>query len=254
VCGVANHFKNFSPQKKIRVPIPPNSRGYCTYLPKRKFKVQNVKKTMNIYVGLSGVAGAGKDLFFSLLSQKINCSKYSLADSLKKEVSEWCVDHYNIHPLTCSRQEKDLIRPLLVTHGTIKRNKTYGRHWVEKLNKKINKNNLTNSIVIITDIRYDDYPEDEVYWLKEELGGYLVHISLYEEVSTDPLLKEYKPPANEEERRNDPKLKGGADYIVDWKREKDKSHLDHHMENFLEWLKKKHNRHPAYKKAERGGV
>lgn len=210
-----------------------------------------------MYIGLSGVAGAGKDLFFSLLSKKVNCVRYSIADNLKKEVTEWCCDHYGIHPLTCSRAEKDLIRPLLVTHGTIKRGQSNGRHWIEALNKKIknNKNNLINSIVIITDVRYDDYPEDEVYWLKEELGGCLVHISLYDVVCRlNADFKKYVMPANEEEARNNPKLQNQADYVIEWPREKNKALLETHIDTFLEWLKKKDDRYSAYQKAERGGL
>ena len=207
-----------------------------------------------MYIGLSGVAGAGKDLFFSLLSKKVNCVRYSIADNLKKEVTEWCRDHYGIHPLTCSRAEKDLIRPILVAHGTIKRNKSNGRHWINKLNKKI-KNNMTSSTVIITDIRYDDYPEDEVHWLMKELGGYLVHISLYDVVPRLNVdFKKFVMPANEEEARNNPKLQNKADYIIEWPREEDKTLLETHVNAFLEWFKKKENRYSAYQKAERGGV
>lgn len=210
-----------------------------------------------MYIGLSGVAGAGKDLFFSLLSRKMKCTKFSLADALKKEVSPFTQKFYGIDPLTCSREKKEAIRPLLVTHGTIKRSQSNGRHWINKLNKKIknNKNNLASSIVIITDIRYDDYPEDEVYWLMEELGGYLVHISLYDVVPRlNADFRKYVMPANEEEARNNPKLQNKADYIIEWPREKDKALLGTHVNAFLEWLKKKENRYSAYQKAEGGGV
>ncbi len=210
---------------------------------------------MSTYIGLSGVAGSGKDLFFSLLSQKINCERYSLADSLKKEVSEFTKEQYDIDATNCSRSEKDLIRPILVAHGTIKRDRSNGRHWIEKINKKINKNNLTNSVVVITDIRYDDYSEDEVHWLKNELGGYLVHITLFDEVQRlNGLFKKYKTAINEEEARNNPKLAEKADFKIEWKREKDRNLLNQHIENFLEWLKEKDDRYPAYKKAETGGV
>ena len=209
---------------------------------------------MNMYIGLSGVAGAGKDLFFSLLSRKMKCTKFSLADALKKEVSPFTQEFYGIDPLTCSRKEKERIRPLLVTHGSIKRDQSNGRHWINKLNKKI-KNNMTSSTVIITDIRYDDYPEDEVHWLMKELGGYLVHISLYDVVPRLNVdFKKYVMPANEEEAKNNPKLQSKADYIIEWPREEDKALLETHVNTFLEWFKKKENRYSAYQKAEGGGV
>ena len=205
-------------------------------------------------VGLSGVAGAGKDLFFKLLSKKLNCQKFSLADALKAEVAPFCFDQYGVHPLTCSREQKDSIRPFLVFHGSFKRNLTNGRHWIEELNKKINKNNLTNSIVVITDIRYDDYPKDEVHWLKKELGGLLVHVSMYEETPSlcGSHCKYFKRPINEEEGRNDPKIKAQADYAVEWKKVKGDVHkqLEPYIDGFIAWLDRKEDGLSAYKKAE----
>ena len=206
-------------------------------------------------IGLSGVAGAGKDLFFSLLSKKLNCRKFSLADALKIETTPFCRDQYGIHPLTCSRKEKDLIRPFLVFHGTFKRNLSEGRHWINKLNKEI-KNNLANSIVVITDIRYDDYPKDEVYWLKEELGGLLVHVSMYEEAPSlcGSHRKDFRQPANEEEARNDPKIKAQADYVMEWRKVKGdiNRQLEPYVNTFVAWLDRKKDGLSAYKQAEKG--
>ena len=209
-------------------------------------------------IGLSGVAGAGKDLFFKLLSKKLNCQKFSLADALKAEVSEFSQDQYDIDPLTCTREQKDLIRSLLVFHGSFKRNLTKGRHWIEELNKKINKNILTNSIVVVTDIRYDDFPKDEVHWLKEELGGLLVHISQYEQMERIGVgsWQNWKGPANDEERRNDPEIENQADYRVEWEKVKGDidTQLEPHVDAFINWLNREEDGLSAYRKAEDGRV
>ena len=208
-------------------------------------------------IGLSGVAGAGKDLFFSLLSNKLNCQKFSLADALKNEVGLFSYPQYGIDPLNCSREEKNIIRPLLVLHGTFKRGQSEGRHWVEKLNKKILLNNINDSIVVITDIRYDDYPKDEVFWLKKELGGVLVHISMYEElIRLNGRKKEFVQPINGEEERNDPKLKSQADYIVEWEKAKNdkEKELEPYIDAFISWLNGEENRLSAYQKAENSRV
>ena len=42
---------------------------------------------MNRIIGISGVAGSGNDTFFNLLSERVPCRKYSLADELKREVN-----------------------------------------------------------------------------------------------------------------------------------------------------------------------
>ena len=65
-------------------------------------------------IGLSGVAGVGKDLFFQLLSKKINVRRFALADALKREASIWTYKQYGIDALNCSREEKEVIRRFLV--------------------------------------------------------------------------------------------------------------------------------------------
>jgi hypothetical protein len=173
-------------------------------------------------IGLSGLAGAGKDFFFSLLSKRVKCKRYALADDLKKDVRNFCKSKYGIDPLDCSREEKSQIRQLLVFHGSLKRQTTEGRHWVELLSRKLKKHNYKTSIPIITDIRYDEFPKDEIHWLKEKLGGILVHISLYDELIDHKTKKKYKSflkPPNPEEQKNDPEMKKHADYTIEWRRE-----------------------------------
>ena len=57
-------------------------------------------------IGLAGVAGSGKDTFYSILSSKINAKRFSLADKLK-EVKPWCWKHYGIDPLNCHRHKRN---------------------------------------------------------------------------------------------------------------------------------------------------
>jgi len=161
-------------------------------------------------IGIAGVAGSGKDTLFKILSSKINCIRFSLADELKKEVQPWCIQHYGIDSLNCERSEKELIRDFLVFHAKTKRNASEGRHWIDKINPKVISAAETDEIPVITDIRYDDYSNDEVSWLKNEIKGVLVHVSMI------TLSGESVPPANEEEARNDPKLIAKADFKVRW--------------------------------------
>ena len=181
-------------------------------------------------IGLSGVAGAGKDLFYELLSQQINVKRYSLADNLKRDVADFTLNKYKIHALNCSREEKETIRPFLVFHGSVMRQQTNGRYWTEMLQKQIEEENPDSryqiSHICITDIRYDDYKNDEVSWLKNEMKGKLIHISQYrieeyqskKEWPKKRLGRVFTKPANEEEKRNDPKLKETADFCIEWPR------------------------------------
>ena len=171
------------------------------------------KKPM--YLGLSGLAGTGKDTFYKYLKTTLNknlfkVKRYSLGDCLKEDAKEWCVKKYSIDPTNCTREEKNFIRPFLVSHASIMRAKSNGRYWIDLLQKKIDsEENQDIDLAVITDIRYHEYDNDEVFWVKEELGGILVHLTRYYteyNVSGIPSTK-YLQPINEDERRNDPSVK-----------------------------------------------
>jgi len=178
-------------------------------------------KIKNKVIGLAGVAGAGKDLFFKILKESVpNVKRYALADELKEELFEWSHMNYGIDTMKCTREEKDLIRPLLVAHGNLQRRLSEGQYWTERLTKWI-KDDLNSfpdklsetDIICITDIRYEEYKKDEVHWLKNDLDGLLVHISKYTRRNNKRF---YHPPANQAERENDPELKKAADHLVTW--------------------------------------
>jgi hypothetical protein len=186
--------------------------------------------TPPLVVGLSGLAGAGKDLFCQLLIKTLasqgygTAKRYALADALKAETRQFMIDAYGIDINHCSREQKDLIRPFLVAHGGIRRAMSKGKHWTNKLSNIID--NDQPRIAIVTDVRYDQYPEDELFWLKNKLNGVFVHISMYwfEDDTLDyprvNQVKKFIQPPNEHEAKNDPLLQNQADYRVVWEKTK----------------------------------
>ena len=197
-------------------------------------------------IGVSGVAGVGKDLFVETCIQELNKTgktgvRFALATALKDEVRDWCLEHYNIDPVNCSREDKEKIRNFLVAHGITKRRATKGRHWVEQLCPHIKSQKDNYDYLFISDVRYADHPQDELYWIKEELQGKLVHISQYELKPTPyETIKIFKEPANAEEARNDPKLAEQADYNIKWEfntnlMNKDK-YISSKVSEFINWL------------------
>ena len=96
----------------------------------------------NQVIGVSGVAGCGKDLFSSSIEQELTSKgfkvrKISLAAALKSEVRQWCVENYGIDSIDCTREDKEKIRDFLVFHGTTKRNTSEGRHWIDVIDSII---------------------------------------------------------------------------------------------------------------------
>ena len=193
-----------------------------------KFKYKNI--------GISGVAGCGKntlsEIIIKLLQRlELPYRELSIAKNLKQEVSWVSRELYGINSSNCTREEKDTIRPLLVAHGVIKRELSNGRHWVEMLNKEL----APDKINIITDIRFNKYEKDEVYWLKKEINGVLIHLSRYDEIKGKRV---FFSPANEEERRNDPLVKKESDFALNWKTEEDQTKKIISAEKLLKWVKK----------------
>lgn len=186
-------------------------------------------------IALSGVAGCGKNTVSSIITKLLGrldlpYKELAIADNLKKELIPSSKELYGIDPSNCSRREKDLIRPFLVAHGEIKRNLSEGRHWVNQVNSKLD----AEKINIITDVRFNKYEKDEAYWVKNEINGVLIHVSLYNIKNNQRV---FLSPANETEFKNDLLVKKEADFILNWPFEKDKTKQILNCEKLLKWVK-----------------
>ncbi len=171
---------------------------------------------MKNVIGLGGIAQSGKDFFFTNLKKttKRNVIRFAIADELKKELFSLIKNTYNVDIFNCSAEDKEKIRPMLLSHGKIRRNESKGRHWINKISEKVkDAAKDERNIVVITDIRYDEFANDEVDWVKKELSGFFVHISKYTE---DKGVKVFGLPPNEDEAINNPKLIEKADYLIQW--------------------------------------
>lgn len=171
-----------------------------------------------IVIGISGVARAGKDTLCNFLVEKFKeknlvAKRYALADLLKEKMSFLIKGEFGINIFNCSDEEKLLIRPLMVAFGSAKRKQSSGKFWTDSLLQKIAKDSGSVHVAIITDIRYAEYPEDELVWLKQKLNGVLIHVEKFVEVGGEkiPVL-----PPNEDEMRNDPVIRQQAHFNLQW--------------------------------------
>jgi len=163
-------------------------------------------------IGIAGAARAGKDTLCQILIQLIK-RDYSIygvrrsvaGDFIKADILALLTqnnDRAIINPFTQEEAEKELIRPLLVEYGRLLRNCTKGRFFVDRLEMDIKK---SVGISIIPDIRYAEYEQDEVFWLKREMNGLLVFVE-----------REDIKSANSYEYSNNLKIKEAADIIISW--------------------------------------
>ncbi|NDB30745.1 hypothetical protein EB151_14500 [archaeon] len=131
---------------------------------------------MNNLIGISGFARSGKDTFYrscsSLLSSRgESVKRYSFADALKQELDSVLIKYTGISAFTEKDEEKNIIRPLLVTYGTEVRRKLNPNCWIDKINLGVDFHLQSGDYVFITDVRF----LNEAEWIKSK-GGKLINI------------------------------------------------------------------------------
>lgn len=165
------------------------------------------------YIGIGGVARAGKDSFANYLLNLLKLDGYkairtSLAEPLKHDCEDFISTKLGLNVWTDNTQQKAIFREMLVWYGKVKRQQTEGKYWTDLLTSRVEVE--APDICIVPDIRYLQYPEDEVYWLKNKMKGVLIHIQR-KDVNGDIV-----PPANMDESVNDFLIKDNADYQLEW--------------------------------------
>ena len=157
-------------------------------------------------IGICGPARSGKDTladsFVEIFKEyKVKTQKLSFAKELKYECKSFVKRTLGIDIFTEVTEEKDIIRPLLVTWGTHVRRKLNDNVWIDALAKRMH----SNKIIIISDVRF----ENEFNWIKER-GGKIIFIN---RTLPDGTLV---PNANEEEEKNNSFLQQNADSNFTW--------------------------------------
>jgi len=157
-------------------------------------------------IGICGPARSGKDTladsFVSIFKEyKVKTQKLAFSKELKYECRSFVKKTLGIDVFTEVTEEKDIIRPLLVTWGTHVRRKLDDNVWINALEKRMH----SNKIIIISDVRF----ENEFNWIKKQ-GGKIVFV---DRTLSDGTLV---PNANEDEEKNNSFLKQNADSTFTW--------------------------------------
>lgn len=186
---------------------------------------------LNKYIGVSGVARSGKNLFCDIATDLldehgIKSRTFSLAFYLKADCAQFLMEKVGVDVWSEKTEDKNIFRPFLIWYGSLKRKQSGGRYWIEKLDADLKRS--TADVNFISDIRFAAHANDEVSWIKHELGGTLIHLSKFH-YEGDDRIKIYTPPACEDELINEPHLKEQCHYEVDW--EHTNSHVDEARKN-----------------------
>jgi hypothetical protein len=181
-------------------------------------------------IGISGAARAGKDtlcrgLIRVLAKTGQKAVRKSIAgDTVKADLQDLIERKFKLDSFTEITEQKEFMRPLLVEYGKMQRSKTKGRYFIEQFEPE------KDAINILPDIRYVEYPKDEVYWLKNEVNGFLIFLE-----------REGVSDVNDTERVNNKIIKEMADYKFKWSNldendEEDRAKIDQYAQNILSFM------------------
>lgn len=188
-------------------------------MPKTLFSYPNI-------IGIAGAARAGKDtlcraLIREFIKMGILAVRKSIAgDTVKGDLQELIERKFKLDSFTEVTEEKEFMRPLLVEYGKMQRAKTQGRYFIEQFQPE------QDAINILPDIRYVEYPKDEVFWLKNEMNGFLIFVErkgIYD--------------ANDTEKVNNKIIRNMADCIVSWGSLNEQTHrgnIDSYAQEIIE--------------------
>jgi hypothetical protein len=138
-----------------------------------------------------------------------SAKRIALADALKQEIRPSLIEKYGIDILNCTAEQKEIVRPELIELGRERRLSSKGTFWTNIVSQQIQE--CDEQIIIVPDIRYNVYPEDEAVWVKKN-RGVLVDVTRFEEADG---ARNYFI-GNEEERQNAHKVKEVADFFITW--------------------------------------
>jgi hypothetical protein len=203
-----------------------------------------------LIIGVGGVARAGKNTFAKLLSAELDslgfsCETFAIADRLKRDTDDFCLSKFGISAFTTKTEEKSSIRDLLVGYGDSKRRLSQGKCFTQEAEKKINESRC--DVAIVSDVRFDEFEEDEVFWIKEKMSGILIHVARFTFATVEENEKgelkglnerSFVGPANGSEQVNDPKVRDAADFSFNWPTfdENYEQRCLSYVEKFVQWL------------------
>lgn len=188
-----------------------------------------------LYVGIAGVARSGKDSLALEIENLIRSHKgkmvyrTSLAQPLKEDCKNFIQDYLGLNVFTDNNEEKATFREFLVWYGKVKRQQTEGKYWTNLLDQRVEQ--FKPDVCIVPDIRYQQYEQDEVSWLKAKPNNVLIHLQRI------AINGEIVPPANMDETINDSIIQNSADYKIAWPTFTD----DNKQENMREFAEKAFN-------------
>ena len=197
---------------------------------------KNKKYRKCLTVAVTGFARSGKNSLCSLMEtvckeKSLKVKTFSFAYALKKDLDSFCREHFNISSFS-EKEEKSIIRPILIAYGESKRKITEGTYWWKKVMSDINDfYDSGGNIALVSDLRFKEFEHDEIDFIKSYANSLTFCVQRI--LSNGQLLQ----PAHDSESRNSTRLIDCSDAVVRWNTAGNNvSAMKHQSENALRLL------------------
>jgi len=177
---------------------------------------ENLEFKNQLIIGISGFARSGKNTLAEIIkdfchSKKVDAKIFSFAFQLRQDLNSFCKEKFNISAFSEVTEEKNKIRPILISYGEVQRGLSRGSYWWQKLKPEIN-NFFRNggNVAIISDLRFKEYEFDELEYIRSYPNSCIFCVSRKNESG------ELVPPAHQSEADNFPKICKKSDINLIW--------------------------------------
>lgn len=177
---------------------------------------QKNKKYRNcLTVAVTGFARSGKNSLCSLIEslcveKNLGVKTFSFAYALKKDLDSFCKEHFNISSFS-EKEEKSIIRPILIAYGESQRKITNGTYWWKKVMSDINDfYDSGGSVALVSDLRFKEFEHDEIDFVKSYANS--LTFCVQRVLSNGEFLQA----VHDSESRNSARLINCSDAVVKW--------------------------------------
>lgn len=167
-------------------------------------------------LAVTGYARSGKGSLCDAIEKNVkteypslSTQQFAFAEALRRELSVFVLNNFNIDAWTGDTNKKEIIRPLLIGHGMSRRKQSNNQYWIKKIEEQINQSPA--DLCIINDLRFAENENDELAWLQKNKGLH-IHIRRYNKKGKERF---YQEAPNEYEKENEEKLISASPEVYD---------------------------------------
>lgn len=172
---------------------------------RRNWKNAKILAKMMKALAITGTKCVGKDTLFSLFhSLNSSFTRFAFADGVREDLAPFILQHYGFDIWTCTPEQKEIARPMMIAHGMAKRIED-PLYWVKRSIAGLEEKRewRRDIIPVFVDCRF----ENEAEFLRGYFG---------KDFKLLYLTRRESPPPTDEEEKHFRQVAAMANFHLSW--------------------------------------